>query len=232
MQQGWSVKRLIRDLVLSRTYRLSSSFDHAAAASDPENRWLWRMNRRRLQVEALRDSLLAVSEQLDRSPTESVVADLNVQATGVGINPNKPVRSVRRTVYLPVIRNDLPALFQLFDFGDALSVNGRRRTTNVAPQALFMMNSPLVLEAANRTAASVLAGHDVCDERQLLERFTLRILGRSPLPDEIEPSLALVHAVLSEAAGREAAVDRSARVRAWAVLSHALFCSTSFQYVD
>ena len=89
MQQGWSVKRLIRDLVLSRTYQLSSNFDAAAAARDPENRWLWRMNRRRLQVEALRDGLLAVSGQLDPSPAESVVADLNVQATGVGVKPNR-----------------------------------------------------------------------------------------------------------------------------------------------
>ena len=237
MQQGWSVKRLIRHLVLSRTYQLSSNFDRAAAARDPENRWLWRMNRRRLQVEALRDGLLAVSGQLDPSPAESVVAELNVQATGVGVKPNKPVRSVRRTIYLPVVRNDLPALFQLFDFGDSLSVNGRRSTTNVAPQALFMMNSPLVLEAATRTAAIVLAGCDVPDERQLLERLYLRILGRPPRPDEIEPSLALVHAALSESAGSEpaaseSAVEASARVRAWAILSHALFCSTSFQYLD
>ena len=195
------------------------------------------MNRRRLQVEALRDGLLAVSGQLDRSPAESVVADLNVQATGVGVKPNKPVRSVRRTVYLPVVRNDLPPLFQLFDFGDSLSVNGRRSTTNVAPQALFMMNSPLVLEAATRTAASVLAGRRCPEERQVLERLYMRILGRPPRPDEIEPSLDLVHAALSESAGPEpAAPDRrsttSARVRAWAVLSHALFCSTSFQYLD
>ena len=237
MRQGWSVKRLIRHLVLSRTYQLSSNFDRAAAARDPENRWLWRMNRRRLQVEALRDGLLAVSGQLDPSPAESVVAELNVQATGVGVKPNRPVRSVRRTIYLPVIRNDLPALFQLFDFGDSLSVNGRRSTTNVAPQALFMMNSPLVLEAAKCTAASVLAGCDAADERQVLERLYLRILGRPPRPDEIEPSLALVHAALSESAGSEpaasgSAVEASARVRAWAVLSHALFCSTSFQYLD
>ena len=154
MQQGWSVKRLIRSLVLSRTYQLSSNFNRAAAARDPENRWLWRMNRRRLQVEALRDGLLAVSGQLDPSPAESVVAELSVQATGVGVKPNKPVRSVRRTIYLPVVRNDLPAIFQLFDFGDALSVNGRRSTTNVAPQALFMMNSPLVLEAATQRPRS------------------------------------------------------------------------------
>ncbi len=237
MQQGWSLKRLIRDLVLSRTYQLSSNFDRAAAERDPENRWLWRMNRRRLQVEALRDGLLAVSGQLDRSPVGSVVAHLNIQATGVGVKPNKPVRSVRRTIYLPVIRNDLPALFHVFDFGDALSVNGRRSSTNVAPQALFMMNSPLVLEAANRTAACVLAGGDVPDERRVLERVYLRILGRAPRPDEVEPSLALVHAARSESAGSGpeafgSTVEAPVRVRAWAVLGQALFCSTSFQYLD
>ena len=182
MQQGWSVKRLIRNLVLSRTYQLSSNFDRAAAAQDPENRWLWRMNRRRLQVEALRDGLLAVSGELDPSPAESVVARLGVQATGVGVKPNKPVRSVRRTVYLPVIRNDLPALFQLFDFGDSLSVNGQRSTTNVAPQALFMMNSPLVFEAATHTAAIVLAGCDLPEEHQLLERLYTAHSGTSAAP--------------------------------------------------
>src|SRR6185437_776373 len=101
---------------------------------------------------------LAASGQLDRSPVGSVVAHLNLQATGVGVKPNKPVRSVRRTVYLPVVRNDLLPLFQLFDFGDSLSVNGRRSVTNVAPQALYMLNSPLVLEAATHTAAIVLEG--------------------------------------------------------------------------
>jgi len=237
MRQGWSVKRLIRDLVLTRTYQLSSTFDRAAALRDPENRWLWRMNRRRLQVEALRDGLLAVSGQLDPSPAESVVAELGVQATGVGAKPNKPVRSVRRTVYLPVVRNDLSALFQLFNFGDSLSVNGRRSSTNVAPQALFMMNSPLVLEAATHTAEIVLAECDASDETQLLERLYIRILGRPPRHDEIEPSLALVQDARSERpalgpVASESAAQASARVRTWAILSQALFCSTNFQYLD
>jgi Protein of unknown function (DUF1553)/Protein of unknown function (DUF1549)/Planctomycete cytochrome C len=232
MHQGWSVKRLIRHVVLSRTYQLGSNFSSEAAARDPENRWLWRMNRRRLQAEALRDSLLAVSGQLDLSPAESVVAHLNVQATGVGVKPNRQVRSVRRTIYLPVVRNDLPSLFQLFDFGDALSVNGRRSTTNVAPQALFMMNSPLILEAANRTAASVLAGRNVPEEHQMLQRLYMLILGRPPRPDEIEPALALVHETVSESAVPGSAFKASATARAWTVLSHALFCSTGFLYLD
>lgn len=237
MRQGWSVKRLIHSLVLSRTYQLSSNLNAAAAARDPENRWLWRMNRRRLQVEALRDGLLAISGQLDPSPAESVVAELSVQATGVGVKPNKLVHSVRRTIYLPVVRNDLPSLFQLFDFGDSQSVNGRRSSTNVAPQALFMMNSPLVIEASTRTAELVLADCDAFDEQQLLERLYRRILGRPPRQDEVGPSLALVDAVLSESAASESAAEESAGegsalVQAWAVLSHALFCSTNFQYLD
>jgi hypothetical protein len=237
MEDGWSIKRLVRNLVLSRTYQMSSDFQRGAAASDPENRWLWRMNRRRLQAETLRDGLLAVSGQLDPSPVESVVSELNVQATGVGVKPNKPVQSVRRTVYMPVVRNDLPALFQLFDFGDSLSVNGRRSSTNVAPQALFMLNSPLVLEAAARTARIVLDTGDAEEERQLLERLYVRILGRPPRDEEIEPSLALVHDVLADRDAPQSAAsgpadEAAARVQAWSMLSHALFCSTSFQYLD
>jgi hypothetical protein len=232
MRDGWSVKRLIRSLVLSRTYQLSSKFDRAAAAQDPENRWLWRMSRRRLDAEALRDGILSISGQLDPSPAQSVVAELGVQATGVGVKPNKYAHSVRRTVYLPVIRNDLPAIFQLFDFGDSLSVNGRRSTTIVAPQALFMMNSPLVFEAATHTAEIVLAGCGIADDQQVLDRLYVRILGRPPRCDEIEPSLALVHGALSQSAGSESSVEAPARVQAWAILSQALFCSTSFQYVD
>jgi hypothetical protein len=238
MRQGWSLKRMIRRLILSRTYQMSSEFNSACAPRDPENRWLWRMNRRRLDVEELRDAFLVLSGQLDRSPTGSVVADLNIQATGVGVQPNRPVASVRRTVYLPVIRNDLSALFQLFDFGDALSVNGRRSSTNVAPQALFMLNSPLVVDAAQRTARNVLSGGPSLDEGQILQRLYVSVLGRRPHLDEVTPSLALVRPAVSESTGSktlstpEPEVSRSARAAPWAVLCQALFCSTSFQYLD
>ena len=112
MEQGWSVKRMIREIVLSRTYQLSSEFDPRPAppairrtgclADEPPPARLRGHPRR----------LLAVSGQLDLSPAESVVAKLNLQATGGGVRPNRPFRSVRRRVYLPVIRNDLPPVFQ------------------------------------------------------------------------------------------------------------------------
>ena len=95
----WSFKQMIREIVSSRAYQLSSEHNDEAFRADPENRLLWRMNRRRLDVEALRDSLLAISGQLDASPAESVVAALPDQATGVGDKPRKPFASVRRSVY-------------------------------------------------------------------------------------------------------------------------------------
>ena len=236
MQQGWSVKRLIRHLVLSRTYQLSSNFDRAAAARDPENRWLWRMNRRRLQVEALRDGLLAVSGQLDPSPAESVVADLNVQATGVGVKPNKPVRSVRRTIYLPVVRNDLPALFQLFDFGDSLSVNGRRSATNVAPAGAVhdeQSAGPRGGEVHGRERPGRLR----CPRRTPGAGATLRAHPGTSAAPRRDRALAGAGpcgpvGVGGSDGGSGSADEASARVRAWAVLGHALFCSTSFQYLD
>ena len=194
------------------------------------------MSRRRLQVEALRDGLLAMSGQLDPSPAESVVAEFGVQATGVGVKPNKQVPSVRRTVYLPVIRNDLPALFQLFDFGDSLSVNGRRSTTNVAPQALFMMNSPLVLEAATARPKLSWQAAMCPTNTRLLERLyaTHSRASAAPRRNRAVAGAGPCSPVGVGGIGAEVPIGGrgSARVRAWAILSHALFCSTSFQYLD
>jgi hypothetical protein len=198
------------------------------------------MNRRRLQIESLRDGMLAIAGQLDPTPAESVVAHLSVQATGVGVKPNKVILSFRRTVYLPVVRNDLPTFLPLFDFGDSQTVNGRRSSTNVAPQALFMMNSPLVFEAATHAARRALLGNDGRSNDDLLELLFVQILGRPPRPAEVGPSLALIQAALAEASAAVSTAgsstggtnDNSAQVRAWAVLGQALFCSTSFQYLD
>ena len=90
-----------------------------------------------------------------------------------------------------------------------------------------------MLEAAKHTAAIVLASAgETPEERELLDRLYVRILGRSPRRDEIGPSLDLVHAALRDPADSRSAVDGKARARAWSILSHALFCSTSFQYLD
>jgi hypothetical protein len=207
---NWSFKWMIREIVLSRAYQMSSEHRDKAFAADPENRLLWRMNRRRMDVEALRDSVLAVSGRLDPSPAESVVASLPDQATGVGDKPRKPFESVRRSVYLPVIRNDLRPEFPIFDFADPQTVSGRRNLTTVAPQALFLMNSKLLQESA-RSLAEKLA---CADEKEFVRSAYRKILGRSPSAAEVRFSLEYL-----------ADADRAA-------LCHALMSSSQFLYVD
>jgi len=230
--QGWSVKELIREIVLSRTYQLSSTAHPAAAVVDPENRLLSHMNRRRLEAEPLRDAVLAISGQLDLSPAASVVADLSAQATGIGVKPRKPFVSMRRSIYLPVIRNDLPDVFQVFDFTDPATVTGRRNETTVAPQALYLMNSPLILDAAAATAKSLLDGKQDTDGSEQVKRVFELILNRRPTQPEIRQSLALLAETLATRSDPAEPAASASRVEAWSVLCQALFCSTQFQFVD
>jgi hypothetical protein len=201
-EDGYSVKKLVRRIVLSNTYRMSSS--GPSPEVDPENRLLGKANRRRLDAECLRDTLLAVSGQLridaPKGPTypASLSADYGYRHAGL-----------QRSVYVPVFRNALPELFEVFDFGDASVPNGRRDASTVAPQALYLMNNPFVLEQA-RHAAARLAAEEHRDERSRIVRAYRLALGRAPTDSEIRVS-----------GGREGTS-----------LFHALFASIEFRYVN
>jgi hypothetical protein len=186
------------------------------------------MNRRRLDIEALRDSILAISGQLDVSPAESVVKHLPDQATGVGDKPHKPFESVRRSVYLPVIRNDLRPEFQVFDFADPQTVSGRRNMTVVAPQSLFLMNGQLVRDAA-RILAEKLWKQDR-DEKEFVRATYMEILGRTPSAEEIRSARGYLTDFSREAAAK--GVNEESKIAASASLCHALMCSSQFLYVD
>jgi hypothetical protein len=188
------------------------------------------MNRRRLDVEALRDSVLAISGQLDASPTESVVANLPDQATGVGDKPRKPSESLRRSVYLPVIRNDLRPEFQIFDFADPQTVTGHRNLTIVAPQSLFLMNSKLLRDAARNLAENLLKRADAGDEKEFVHAAWQRIFGRSPLAGEIQFCLEYLGECPCEGTGDSE--DEQSKTTALATLCHALMCSSQFLFVD
>ncbi len=136
MEEGWSVKKLHRSIMLSKTYRQSSEVAPEIAAVDPENRWLSRFDRRRLDFEGLRDSLLAVADALD------------LETGGDPVEITEPPYSNRRTVYGMIERQNLPGLFRTFDFASPdVSSPGRFETT-VPQQALFLMNSPFAEHAA------------------------------------------------------------------------------------
>ena len=177
---GWSIKAMHRLIMLSSTYQMSTRFDPAAARIDPENRLHWRTSRRRLEAEAIRDAILAVSGELDSTMTGHAhdrakprlrqLDDQELADTAYHVS--------RRSVYLPVIRSGLYDVFQAFDFADPSASNGKRIPTTVAPQALFMMNDQVVLECSAAMA------------RRLLDRSGSRRRGTDPsgLPAGLRPA--------------------------------------------
>ncbi len=136
MDEGWSIKKLHRLIMLSSVYQQSSDENPHYEQIDPENRWLWRMNRRRLDFEALRDTILAIG------------GDLDMTVGGKPVKLDSEPYSLRRTVYGYVDRRNLPNMYQAFDFANPDLTTGKRESTVVPQQALFMMNSPLVVEQA------------------------------------------------------------------------------------
>ena len=209
VEEGWSVKTLVRRIATSATYRMSS---RVAAKSDPENRLFHRSNRRRLDAECLRDGMLQVAGRLrlergGPSFPASVKSDYNYAKD-----------DLRRSVYQPVFRNSLPEIFDVFDFANPSMPTGRRDVSTVAPQALYFMNAPFVREQARHAAERLLAGGHG-DDRARVVRAYRRTLGRPP--GEAEAAIALRHV-----AGMK---DAKA---AWAEVFHALFSSIEFRYVE
>jgi hypothetical protein len=185
---GWSIKKLVRELVLSRAYRQASDFREEAFLKDPENRLLWRASKRRLEAEAIRDAMLAASGELDlKRPVGSLVGrkigDRPISLIGLDKRlPDDLDGSVHRSVYLPVIRDRLPDVLDLFDFAEPSLVTGERETTNVPLQALYLLNSPFVMDRAESLAARLME-HAETDRDRVHLAYRLSL---SRLPDEAE----------------------------------------------
>ncbi len=171
VREGWNVKALIRELVLSRTYRQSSV---ARSGADPTNKFFCRMNRKPLEAEALRDALLELGGTLDHSPLiGSKVATLAEPITPQGrelgrkgfLDGELPDEPTRRSIYLPLIRAQGNPAMQCFDVADPNLVVGQRRATIVPSQALFLMNSEVVFTQAQGLARRILAAPGTLDER-------------------------------------------------------------------
>jgi len=175
MTEGWSTKKLIRSILLSSTWQQSSITNPEAAAKDPENRLYWRQNRRRLDFEALRDSLLSVSGNLDRK----VGGRSQEMVTAAG--------PARRTLYGLIDRQNLPGLFRTFDFASPDTTAPKRFETTVPQQALYMMNSPFITAQADRLAANA---PTTADQPAIIRQLYRTILSRDPDPDEIALGLA------------------------------------------
>jgi hypothetical protein len=158
---GWPVKSLVRSIVLSRTFAMSSRHDDEAHSIDLDNQWLWRAHRRRMDPESFRDTMLQASGTLDLGHVDSTVEYLGDQATAVGKNKNRRRTDFPcRSVYLPVIRNDLPELFDVFDSADPQATTGMRTDTMVGTQGLFVLNDASVLAASDSIAGRLMVAVD------------------------------------------------------------------------
>ncbi|MFO1095331.1 MAG: DUF1553 domain-containing protein, partial [Planctomycetaceae bacterium] len=223
---GWSLKQLIRSIVLSRAYRLSSEHNATNHGVDPDNRLLWRMNRVRLDAEALRDSMLFVSGQL-RPSVGGPAMPLEFAENVGGLDPKdvnppsfrlskwRPEQEFQRTIYLPVIRSSGqpgPAeVRNVFDFPQPSTFNGQRSITAVPTQALFLMNSPVVKRHSAALAARI--QEEQPDDRQRLELLWLTLLNRPITGSEQSAATGFLNA------GGE---------NKWTELCHALLASNEF----
>lgn len=230
IESDWSVKSLVREIMLSHTFALSSQYDSTNVGVDPENRWLWKANRRRLDPESLRDAMLAAAGKLDLVVMDSTVWYLEDQATAVGANlVRRRTDFPCRSVYLPVIRNDLPEIFDAFDFANPQVCTGARPNTTAPEQALFIMNDEMVMDAAEATAQRILSDAAAKDVKAQIE-LMFQLIANSSASESAHRS---VHTYLEQTENRlKADGVENAHLRAWTLCCHALFASSRFQFVD
>ncbi|MHA3775051.1 PSD1 and planctomycete cytochrome C domain-containing protein [Verrucomicrobiota bacterium sgz303538] len=181
MEQGWSLKKLHKLIMLSKVYQLSSYTIPAYETMDPENRLLWRANVRRLDFEAIRDSLLVFSGRLDRT------------LGGQPVNLTDEPYSYRRSVYGYIDRGNLPELMSHFDFANPDMPNSARTTTIVPQQALFLMNSPMAVDVARRVIARPEFQTAGLDIRRVLAIYKI-IFQRPPTKSEVELAMQFITA--------------------------------------
>jgi hypothetical protein len=165
--ENWSVKSLIKEIVLSRTYQMASTYDAASFEADPENALLWRVSPRRLEAECIRDAMLAVSGGLQSTPPiGSAVAEAGDGAIGgfqikslrapLSDEPFLTAAGDFRSVYLPMARNAIPDALAVFDFAEPSAPNGSREVTTVPSQALYLLNNEFVAAQSKRFASRLL----------------------------------------------------------------------------
>ena len=215
MDEGWSMKKLHRLILLSNTYQQTSSDDPRLSQTDPENRLLARMNRQRLDFEAMRDSLLAVAGRLD-----TTIGGRAVELTTAPF-------SQRRSVYGFIDRQNLPGLFRTFDFASPDTSTPQRYTTTVPQQALFLMNSPFAIEQARHFLQRPDVAGQTKDEAKIKRMYQLAY-GRSAEVDEIALGLRF----LSEARKRDEEKKPALSLSAWEQYAQVLLLSNEFAFVD
>ena len=227
VHQGWSLKKMHRLMLLSSTYQMSGWGDERVESLDPQNRLWHRMPVRRLEAEAIRDTLLALSGRLDRTMFGPSVPPY---LTPFMIGRGRPEASgpldgaARRSTYLNVRRNFLTPMFLAFDYPIPFSTRGRRSVSNVPAQALTLMNNPFVLQQAELWAKRVLV-EPAQSSRERVERMYASAFARPPTEVELADILAFLE-------DRGAGHGDDKDLRAWRDLCHVLVNVKEFIYIN
>jgi hypothetical protein len=224
MEHDWSVKWLVREICLSRTYRLASLPTAQQSEEDPSARLLSHRRVRRLSAEKLRDAMLTISGSLDRADSgESIPVYLSEQMTGRG-RPNQsgPLDAQgRRSIFIEIRRNFLDPFLVAFDQPPPATTVGKRNASNVPAQALSLLNDPLVHELAKRWSRRLCAEHASPTAR--VRAMFETALARLPTEKELTDCLAALDAEDS---------DRQVTEARLAELAHVLLCTKEFQYLQ
>lgn len=227
VEDGWSVKKTIRRIVLSRVYQLSAAptgqpqvLTTSATEIDPDNKLLWRHSPRRLDAESLRDAILSASGSLNPDRPSSFD---NAVAVAQMTNPAVADRSLGRAVYLPVARGHATDIFAAFNFPPSDLVVGRRETPSVPTQALFMLNSRMVSDQSQIMARRLIReASDANGRIDLAYRF---VLCRPPEVEERTSAVEFVNRLQASDS------DKADEQDAWAALCQALFASSEFRFL-
>jgi hypothetical protein len=225
VENDWSIKDLHRLVMKSATYRQSSSAASLAAGQadprlvDPENRLLWRANIQRMEAESIRDAMLATSGWLNLEIGGKTIPLHNREFVFNHTSKDATTyESSRRALYLPIIRNHLYDMLEQFDYPDPTMPTGSRNSTVIAPQALIMMNAPVVRESGTRLAAKLAS---IATDEQRVDRVYALLYARPPTDDEKANALAFVRDL--------SATDKPEK--AWALLCQTLFAANEFIYL-
>lgn len=222
IRSGWSIKTMHRLILSSNTWQMASHHPQelSYASVDPENRFHWKQNLRRLEAEQIRDSILAVAGRLDLALGGKTLPLRNRQFVFNHTSEDHTTYdSLRRALYLPVIRNNLYPLFAQFDFPDPTMPTGSRHETVIAPQALVMLNDPLILDSARAMARGIMQSFASAEQR--FAAIHRHCLGRPPSQRERERGEAFLRATR----------DQTTAEQAWTLLCQSVIASNEFLYL-
>jgi mono/diheme cytochrome c family protein len=211
-RNDWSLKALHREILLSSTFRQSSQQQAECVEVDPENRLFWRANRRRLELEAMRDAMVAVTGRLDAT------------MGGRPVNLTTSPYALRRAVYGFIDRQDLPGMFRIFDFANPDQSSPKRPRTTVPQQALFLMNSAFAIEQA-KAIASLPDVAAAKDDRQRINLMYKAVLARLPSQEEMAIGEQFVASVDSDQ-------QKEIKLNPWEQYAQVLLLTNEFMFVD